>query len=694
MAASSAATLISQETNLVGTIVNAELTTTGTSVAVEFIDSKTGDAREPQSTTLYFVINKDNSSWEMIKADSHSTTNGVTTITINSSGRAIPKLGIGAGSATGNRHPVGSQVGCVYTHNQVEQLNNIMDGTNGTSGTIFKIGNAVDEDIKLGIANSDTNEPFIMYDASENQWVVSHDGISTVGLGGASVTITGGDGITVTAGDIDIDTSDTTIFVKTSSGAGDEDKAPILDSNGKLATGFITAGNLADYIADVSTTEAEIDQALDGISANVTATALNALTAGAASNADAYHTHSSPALSFTAYETISTDDAVCALPVECQWYAQLTEADLPLGSANSTRRRAVKITPSETFTGTLTIDIRGKENGTSTMTLTPTIETDSSGEPSGTAITNGTGSTVDTSSWGTSYDTRTLTWGSSITLTAGTDYWLVLAVDATDASNYVDIGSNSSYDENYLTFTMKTYDLDTASWDAGATNNAFFFWGNSTATPFGCAIAQCDADFGGRTWSFVGFAKAGGAAGASIDVYYNAVPDLSGLEIGADYYLSTTAGAISTSVPNSEVGNDFAYRIGKAISTTDLVIEKGEKSMWGFQRDTSSTTTQVITWFKPRLVIASGSGDDSVSDADISVSPGFYDGTSHGSVYIGADLAGAPTSGSSSSYIVGNGFPSGQTAVVAASAVSNVGFTFDSTITSTTAVMWAWEARA
>ena len=39
--------------------------------------------------------------------------------------------------------------------------------------------------------------------------------------------------------DIDIDTSDTTIFVKTSAGAWDEDKAPILDANGKLAPWFM-----------------------------------------------------------------------------------------------------------------------------------------------------------------------------------------------------------------------------------------------------------------------------------------------------------------------------------------------------------------------------------------------------------------------------------------------------------------------
>lgn len=59
--------------------------------------------------------------------------------------------------------------------------------------------------------------------------------------------LTAGDGIKKTvinpAGneslDLDIDVTDTTIFVKTSSGAGDENKIPVLDSNWKLANGFI-----------------------------------------------------------------------------------------------------------------------------------------------------------------------------------------------------------------------------------------------------------------------------------------------------------------------------------------------------------------------------------------------------------------------------------------------------------------------
>jgi len=106
-------TQIPVETDLKGTLINATLTSTGLTAYVQFIDSKTGAARTPQATTLLFTIDKDNDKSETILADSHSTSGGVTTITINSAGRAIPKYGVGAGGATGNEHVIGAEVGCV-----------------------------------------------------------------------------------------------------------------------------------------------------------------------------------------------------------------------------------------------------------------------------------------------------------------------------------------------------------------------------------------------------------------------------------------------------------------------------------------------------------------------------------------------------------------------------------------------------
>ena len=48
-----------QETNLVGTIVNAAMSDVATTVQVKFIDLKTGEAREPNAATKLFTFDKD-----------------------------------------------------------------------------------------------------------------------------------------------------------------------------------------------------------------------------------------------------------------------------------------------------------------------------------------------------------------------------------------------------------------------------------------------------------------------------------------------------------------------------------------------------------------------------------------------------------------------------------------------------------
>ena len=53
----------------------------------------------------------------------------------------------------------------------------------GTYVETFFIGKNADSDIKLEADNGDASNPFIMYDASANEWVVSHDGSTTTALG-------------------------------------------------------------------------------------------------------------------------------------------------------------------------------------------------------------------------------------------------------------------------------------------------------------------------------------------------------------------------------------------------------------------------------------------------------------------------------------------------------------------------------
>jgi len=309
-------TPVHQETNLIGRVVNTAVTATSTTIYVQFTDSKTGVAREPQSNTLYFTFDKDNSRFEIIKCDSHTTTDDVTTLTVNAAGRAMPLFGIGAGGATGKTHPIGSQVGCVDVHWPYEIINNILDGSEGTSGTDFKVGDETDVDTTYYAWNGDANRPFVRYDAANNKWVFSNDGTTTTDVGGGTGSITAGDGIDIAAGVVSVDLkadsgleiSATELAVKLVATGGIDVGAAglVLD----LTEAGYTAGNLATVIADVTASSAEINQALDGISANVTDTNLNTLTAGPTSVASSLHTHQKTSGDYVYGDTIAVGDVL------------------------------------------------------------------------------------------------------------------------------------------------------------------------------------------------------------------------------------------------------------------------------------------------------------------------------------------------------------------------------------------------
>jgi hypothetical protein len=142
--------------------------------------------------------------------------------------------------------PTGTPVKFVVSEFTAEMYRAFIQGEIASGANNLRIGDETDSDINFYAQNADANKPFFGYDAGTSQWVFSDDGTSTTPFGtGAGVT--GGDGITVTAGDIDVDTSDTTVFVKTSSGAGDENKVPVLDASGELDEGFMPKNLSGNY---------------------------------------------------------------------------------------------------------------------------------------------------------------------------------------------------------------------------------------------------------------------------------------------------------------------------------------------------------------------------------------------------------------------------------------------------------------
>lgn len=451
----------------------------------------------------------------------------------------------------------------------------------------------------------------------------------------------------------------------------------------------VVAGPLANICSDVTSTAAELNK-LSGASANVTSTNLNTLTGGSSSDASLLHNHSSFTEFFTAYETVSTGEAVALMPIEAQWFTQLTDTTVALGDSNIRRKYSIKFIPSATSSTLTTMQIRAGEqvNGaTAVGDLTISIQSDSASAPSGTAITNGTANTISQATqrtWTTTVGSRTVTWASSPTLTAGTTYWLVIECAATDAANYLKIGCNDTYVGNYLTFTRLTYNLDTTSWGSSSTTSIPFFWFDTQPVIAGMALCKTDANFGAKTWGFKGIVKTGVSAQASCDVYTDKAV-MTGLTPNKPYYISETAGAITTTAPfgSYQSGTEptaFTYKIGKSDSSTSLKINPGTKRVIIYESNISATTTrQYITWMKPEYVRVQGVGAGASSGGQQSSS------TSLG--YIGADGSDGSVSAYCSPDI--NGGKAGSTSMslnttqsannkftCAGSAFTDAGFTF------------------
>jgi len=170
-------------------------------------------------------------------------------------------------------HEEDSPVFCNVSAINFTMMVNSLLGNIDSGGENWRIGNQVDNDIKIYIANGDANEPYWGYDEATDQFIFANDGVSSTPFGtGAGVT--GGDGISVTAGDIDIDLADTVIF--RDSRNGNEARAPItLAASGLLNVNFMpTNVQEADtFFGATDLSAAEAETLSDG------------------SNADALHVH-------------------------------------------------------------------------------------------------------------------------------------------------------------------------------------------------------------------------------------------------------------------------------------------------------------------------------------------------------------------------------------------------------------------
>lgn len=521
-------------------------------------------------------------------------------------------------------HLRGEKVFCNVTGVWEAILLSTLQGAISTGAVNFKIGGGLDQDVKIVVDNGDANPPFMLYDSGASAWYYSNDGTNELPYGGAGA-VTGGEGTVIIAGAINVNLADTDIF----SDDGVGERAIVSKADGKLAKEFLDIGDGLEFVTD--TLEVKLKSG-GGISKD---------SDGLYQDTAIYQT-----ATFTALEAITADQAVALLPNEVQWYSQLTGVNLALGDANARRARYIKFTP--TTDGTMTdFKFRAAEavNGATALgNLVITFETDNAGEPSGTVVSGGTEtiSQATQRTWTASQGTRTATWDSPVSYTGGVTYYIVFTCSATNATNYLNIGCNSSYDENYVTFETGIFDLDTGTWGNTATNATPFFWGSTESVPFGYGLVPTDANWGGRTWNFLGFAKANAAAAASVDVYIDVVPDLSGLSAAPSepYYLSATPGEITTTIPTGRYGSGtFCYKIGIALDGTTFQIERGEKRIWGTFTESATATEQVITWFKMREFEIRGGSFSNGTELRTTVK-GVYDGTSNYNISTLADDGG------------------------------------------------------
>jgi hypothetical protein len=156
---------------------------------------------------------------------------------------------------------------------------------------------------------------------------------------------------------------------------------------------------------------------------------------------------------------------------------------------------ADKLAQSFTVTGTqtvATVDLWLKKVGTPTGTMTLRIETDNSGDPSGTLADANLTTTLAESGLGTSYADATFTFSTPASISGSTTYWLVLSTDrAVSESNYIQWGADGST-PGYANGQMKSE--VSSSWSAESKDAVFEVLGEGSLYDEPLAIGSVTGD--------------------------------------------------------------------------------------------------------------------------------------------------------------------------------------------------------
>ena len=144
-----------------------------------------------------------------------------------------------------------------------------------------------------------------------------------------------------------------------------------------------------------------------------------------------------------------------------------------------------------------------------------------------------------------------------------------LAINASagagDAGKIARLDGTGRWDPTMMPLGIGSDSRTITTSEAVAAGDMINVWNNG-----GLRARKADATTSGKEAN--GFVIAAFGSGASATVYFEGtVTGLTGLTIGARYYLNTTAGTITTT-PLSGSGNVHQY-IGTALSATELTFE-------------------------------------------------------------------------------------------------------------------------
>ena len=119
-------------------------------------------------------------------------------------------------------HAANVNVVISFTHRHWNNLVDVMDGTAGTGAANFRVGTDADVNVTIYAQNADASKPYVQYNASQNKWLISNDGVSTYDIAAGGSGLTAGQGITISGSAITTKLNASGLLVKNLGAGTDE----------------------------------------------------------------------------------------------------------------------------------------------------------------------------------------------------------------------------------------------------------------------------------------------------------------------------------------------------------------------------------------------------------------------------------------------------------------------------------------